>query len=125
MKKFICYLFLFMACGNCYAAETIDCVVESCDGWLVEYENLFNGKGAIYARNLTGEPAFRLKVVVDYYDMFGDPIDRIESKTDGPIYKYFAFETKENRKAYTMKASLFYSKTYDTDSVESSVIGAK
>lgn len=108
-------------------SDDIECASDNCAGWTAEYETLAgsSGDGVRYSGvaeyrfyNTTEKPAFNIKIVIDFFDYMGEPIDRYQFKEEGPIHKYII-----KRGYWPKRASRLTFNIYATDDLHGDKFG--
>jgi len=77
-------------------------------GWSVRYNMQSAGSPAtFYVENLTGQAAFKITVMVYFWDYFGNHIGTGRGYNQGPIFQHFTFATRTTDKVHKITATVF------------------
>jgi hypothetical protein len=99
-------LILLITISICFAWSQNVCQNEA---WSVKYDKINpSGPTSIYVENLTGQPAFKVTVVIYFQDYFGNAITSVRQYHPGPISKFIGpFNVPTPQNAQKITATVF------------------
>jgi hypothetical protein len=113
MKRVLSILMFIMFLAVLSYAEEIPCVAGNCGGWSISY-NGNTGDSSMRFRfdNNSGEDAFSITAVINFYDYMDKYLGRITKKDAGPIHKFIIFEGRPPKDAFKMTGELYHKNEY-------------
>lgn len=108
MKKYIIFVVVFLFIAVSVFAGEKSGNISLTEGWYVYYERGFSNEPVkFYFNNISGQTAFKIVAIVNFYDDSGNYLGRHNFGHPGPIHQYLNFQGKLPAKIKKMTAEVY------------------